>query len=166
VKSFDSAAEAKRNLRAAIENVAGRLGNTPTICRKCYVHPEVLTSYLDGNLVLEIKSAVENELRDDLDGLKPEEAAVLAMLRGRLARELSGEAGPAEAKRRRERLEITLCLALGWSGLFVYDTVFGSLPVSTILLTVSGGVLYSVGVVFHLWYRLRFQNVAPHEQAS
>lgn len=100
VKSFDSAAQAKRNLRAAIENVAGRLGNTPTICRKCYVHPEVLTSYLDGHLVLEIKSAVENELRDDLDGLKPEEAAVLAMLRGRLARELLGEAGPAEAKTR------------------------------------------------------------------
>jgi DNA topoisomerase-1 len=91
VKAFDSAAQAKRNLRFAIENVAARLGNTPTICRKCYVHPEVLTSYLDGNLVLEIKEAVENELREDLDGLKPEEAAVLAMLRGRLTRELSGE---------------------------------------------------------------------------
>jgi DNA topoisomerase-1 len=91
VKAFDSAAQAKRNLRFAIENVAARLGNTPTICRKCYVHPEVLTSYLDGNLVLEIKKAVENELRDELDGLKPEEAAVLAMLRGRLTRELSGE---------------------------------------------------------------------------
>jgi DNA topoisomerase-1 len=92
LKTFDSAAQAKRNLRAAIENVAARLGNTPTICRKCYVHPEVLTSYLNGNLVLEIKSAVENELRDELDGLKPQEAAVLAMLRGRLARELSGDA--------------------------------------------------------------------------
>ena len=55
-------------------------------------HPEVLTSYLDGNLVLEIKSAVESELREDLDRLKPEEAAVLAMLRGRLARDLSREA--------------------------------------------------------------------------
>jgi DNA topoisomerase-1 len=55
------------------------------------VHPEVLTSYLDGNLVLEIKKAVENELREDLDGLKPEEAAVLVMLRGRLAQELSGK---------------------------------------------------------------------------
>jgi len=94
VKSFDSAAQAKRNLRAAIENVAGRLGNTPTICRKCYVHPEVLTSYLDGKLVLEIKAAVESELREDLDRLKPEEAAVLAMLRGRLAREPSGDAPP------------------------------------------------------------------------
>jgi DNA topoisomerase-1 len=88
VKAFDSAAQAKRNLRAAIENVAARLGNTPTICRKCYVHPEILTSYLDGNLVLEIKEAVENELRDALAELQPEEAAVLAMLRGRLAKEV------------------------------------------------------------------------------
>jgi DNA topoisomerase-1 len=87
VKHFDSAAQAKRNLRAAIENVAARLGNTPTICRKCYVHPDVLASYLEGNLVLEIKQAVENELRNELSGLQPEEAAVLALLRGRLAKE-------------------------------------------------------------------------------
>ena len=83
---FDSGAQAKRNLREAIKRVARRLGNTPTICRKCYVHPEVLTSYLDGNLVLQIKSAIENELRDELAGLQPEEAAVLAMLRARLKR--------------------------------------------------------------------------------
>lgn len=87
LKSFDSAAQAKRNLRTAIENVAARLGNTPTICRKCYVHPDVLSSYMDGQLVLEIKQAVENELRDTLSELQPEEAAVLAMLRGRLAKE-------------------------------------------------------------------------------
>jgi DNA topoisomerase-1 len=98
VRSFDSAAQAKRNLRAAIENVAARLGNTPTICRKCYVHPEVLTSYLDGNLILEIKSAVDAELRDELDGLKPEEAAVLAMLGGRLARELATDQAQADLK--------------------------------------------------------------------
>jgi DNA topoisomerase-1 len=87
MESFDSAAQAKRNLQAAIEKVSARLGNTPTICRKCYVHPEVLTSYMDGNLVLEIKSEVESELRHELAGLKPEEAAVLAMLRSRLAKE-------------------------------------------------------------------------------
>ena len=91
VQVFDSAAQAKRNLRAAIENVAARLGNTPTICRKCYVHPEVLTSYLDGSLVLEIKKAVEQELRDALAELQPAEAAVLGMLRGRLAKEAGRE---------------------------------------------------------------------------
>jgi DNA topoisomerase I len=87
--SFDNAAQAKRNLRSAIEKVAARLGNTPTICRKCYVHPEVLSSYMDGNLLLEIKSELECDLRDALAGLKPEEAAVLAMLRSRLANEVA-----------------------------------------------------------------------------
>jgi DNA topoisomerase I len=86
LESFDSAAQAKRNLRSAIEKVSGRLGNTPTICRKCYIHPEVLNSYMDGNLVLEIKSQAESELRSAVENLKPEEAAVLALLRGRLAK--------------------------------------------------------------------------------
>lgn len=84
VKSFDSAAEAKRNVRAAIERVAKRLGNTPTVCRKCYVHPEILASYLDGKLRLRIKKTVEHELRANLTALEGEEAAVLAMLRSRL----------------------------------------------------------------------------------
>jgi DNA topoisomerase I len=88
LQSFDSAAQAKKNLRSAIERVAARLGNTPTICRKCYVHPEVLSCYLDGTLVLEIKSEVESELRDELAGLQPEEAVVLAMLRERLKRQV------------------------------------------------------------------------------
>lgn len=87
LESFDSATQAKRNLRAAIEKVASKLGNTPTICRKCYVHPEVLNSYMDGNLVLEVKAEAENELRGNVKTLKPEEAAVLALLRGRLAKE-------------------------------------------------------------------------------
>lgn len=85
IEGFDNAAQAKRNLRAAIEKVAAQLGNTPTICRKCYVHPEVVNSYMDGNLVLELKVKAENELRRKVADLKPEEAAVLALLRTRLA---------------------------------------------------------------------------------
>ena len=102
LESFDSAAQAKRNLRAAIEKVAGRLGNTPTICRKCYVHPEVLNSYMDGNLVLELKSQAESELRGTVQRLKPEEAAVLALLRGRLAKEAERPA-PTKSSTRRPR---------------------------------------------------------------
>jgi DNA topoisomerase-1 len=94
VKSFDSTAEAKRNLRAAIEKVAATLGNTPTICRKCYVHPEVMNSYLNGNLVLELKTEAESELRGDVQSLKPEEAAILALLRGRLAKEAELSTSP------------------------------------------------------------------------
>ena len=100
LESFDSAAQAKRNLRAAIEKVASRLGNTPTICRKCYVHPEVLNSYMDGNLVLELKSQAESELRNTVQRLKPEEAAVLALLRGRLEKRRNVQHRRKDRKRR------------------------------------------------------------------
>ncbi|MBV8697299.1 MAG: DNA topoisomerase IB, partial [Bradyrhizobium sp.] len=87
LESFDSAAQAKRHLRAAVEKVSARLGNTPTICRKCYIHPDVLNSYMDGKLIIELKSKAESELRGGMEDLKPEEAAVLALLRSRLAKE-------------------------------------------------------------------------------
>jgi DNA topoisomerase I len=89
-EAFDTKATQKKNLKAAIERVASRLGNTPTICRKCYIHPEVLNAYTEGQLVLQVKKQVEEELREDLASLRPEEAAVLAMLESRLKRTLEG----------------------------------------------------------------------------
>jgi len=68
---------AKRLLSQAIKVVAGRLGNTPTVCRKCYVHPEVMNAYLAGELALDIRETVGA-------ALDPVESAVLAFLRGRL----------------------------------------------------------------------------------
>jgi len=85
-EKVDSQAAAKRNVRAAIESVASRLGNTPTVCRKCYIHPEIFQSYMSDELVLEARNAVESELRDHVSGLRPEEAVVLAFLQRRLAR--------------------------------------------------------------------------------
>lgn len=85
-EAFDSAATAKKNLRSAIESVAARLGNTPTICRKCYIHPQILDCYLEGGMLLQVKEAVEGELKNELDVLRPEEAAVLSLLRARLER--------------------------------------------------------------------------------
>ncbi|MCJ2135769.1 DNA topoisomerase IB [Methylobacterium sp. J-026] len=84
-ESFDSDAGAKRNIRTAIESVAGRLGNTPTVCRKCYIHPQILDCYLEGGLLLHLKDAVESELSEDLSSLRSEETAVLALLQARLA---------------------------------------------------------------------------------
>ena len=84
---FDSDAQAKKNVVKAIENVAERLGNTAAICRKCYVHPEVIDAYMDGSLVTTLKVRAEEELSDSLKGLEPEEAAVLGLLQQRLARE-------------------------------------------------------------------------------
>jgi len=91
-ESFDSASAAKRNVTRAIEQVATRLGNTPSVCRKSYVHPEVLDAYLEGGLLVSLKQEVEAELRDDLAGLSGEEAAVLAFLRERLERETAARA--------------------------------------------------------------------------
>ena len=89
--AIDSEAKAKKNVRAAIESVASRLGNTATICRKCYVHPEVLECYMSGSLLLEVKQEVDAELRQNLPHLKPEEAAVLALLERRLDHAIRGQ---------------------------------------------------------------------------
>jgi DNA topoisomerase-1 len=83
-EAFENKTQAKKNIKDAISAVAKILGNTPTICRKCYIHPEIINSYLDGKLALEIKAEVEAKLAGDLSRLEPEEAAVLAMLRAPL----------------------------------------------------------------------------------
>jgi DNA topoisomerase I len=88
-ETFDTKARAKKNVTKAIETVAARLGNTPSICRSCYVHPEVLNCYLEGGLIEEIEKRVEAELSHELAGLEPEEAAVLAFLQRRLGQEIA-----------------------------------------------------------------------------
>jgi DNA topoisomerase-1 len=100
-EEFDSDAKAKKNIRAAIEKVSARLGNTPSICRKCYVHPEVFASYLDRGLLLGIKEEIETELREDLASLRPEEAAVLALLEQRLSHEVGEPSEKTPPKKRR-----------------------------------------------------------------
>ncbi|HLJ81752.1 MAG TPA: hypothetical protein VKT52_09725 [Ktedonobacterales bacterium] len=77
---------AKKNVAAAVKLTAERLGNTPTICRKCYVHPSVVASYLDGSLMESEIGRHEKKLMAGSDGLSQEEAEVLAFLR-RIERE-------------------------------------------------------------------------------
>ena len=78
--SFDSQAQAKRNVLRAIETVAKRLGNTKSVCRKCYIHPDVLNFYMDGTLEDVLERQAGRELQLKLHTLLPEEAAVLALL--------------------------------------------------------------------------------------
>jgi hemolysin III len=61
-----------------------------------------------------------------------------------------------------DRLSTALYLVLGWSGIMLYDSGVGSLPKPALWLVVAGGALYSLGVIFHSWRRLRFQNVIWH----
>jgi len=86
---FDCEAQAKRNLVAAIESVARQLGNTPAICRKCYIHPVILESFLEGETVQPIEAKAEKAHRAGPAGMQPAEAAVLAFLQARLRREPS-----------------------------------------------------------------------------
>jgi len=89
-EAVDSDAQAKKNVVRAIESVAEKLGNTPSVCRKCYVHPAVLDAYLDGTMLEGLRARAEESLVQDLHALQPEEAAVLAMLERRLAQESAG----------------------------------------------------------------------------
>ncbi len=86
-EAFDSQTQAKKNVMEAIKKVASRLGNTPAICRKCYVHPAVLDAYMEGAALHTLRERVEEEMQESLHALSPEEGAVLAFLRQRLARE-------------------------------------------------------------------------------
>ena len=61
-----------------------------------------------------------------------------------------------------DRLAIALYLAIGWSGVMVYDVIADALPSLTLWLIAIGGVLYSAGVIFHVWERLRFHNAIWH----
>jgi DNA topoisomerase I len=82
---FDSETEAKRNVVTAIDDVARRLGHTRAICRKAYVHPAVLDTYMEGGLdtMFQLASAKPRSR------LKSDEAAVLALLKRSAKRKVS-----------------------------------------------------------------------------
>jgi len=61
-----------------------------------------------------------------------------------------------------DRLAVVLCLLLGWSGVMAYDSLASVLPSSSLWLLAIGGILYSLGTVFHLLKRLRFHNAIWH----
>lgn len=63
---------------------------------------------------------------------------------------------------RLDMLAVVIYLALGWVGVFAGKTLVQSLPALTLVLIAVGGVIYSAGVPFYLWERLKFQNAIWH----
>jgi hemolysin III len=61
-----------------------------------------------------------------------------------------------------DRLSIAVYLIMGWSGLALYHTLLAGLPAFAVRFVIAGGVLYTIGVPFHLWQQLRFQNAIWH----
>ncbi len=80
---YETVTQAKKNVVEAIKSVAERLGNTPSVCRKCYVHPAVLEAYLGGTSVAEAKEQIEEEIEEHATALKQEERALLDLLESR-----------------------------------------------------------------------------------
>jgi hemolysin III len=61
-----------------------------------------------------------------------------------------------------DRLSIALYLLLGWVAIAAIGPVTASLPTVTMTLVAIGGVFYSVGIIFHQWQSLKFQNAIWH----
>jgi DNA topoisomerase-1 len=78
-ESYRSATQAKKNVVAAIKAVAEKLGNTPSVCRKCYVHPAVIEAYMNGYFAGAHAPADPPQASSTVD-LPEEEAALMALL--------------------------------------------------------------------------------------
>lgn len=89
VAAFESETEAKRNVVAAIDGVARRLGHTRAICRRSYVHPAVIETYLGGGLETALSAAVARVP----SRMKSDEAAVLALLKRKVGRKVAKDQG-------------------------------------------------------------------------
>jgi DNA topoisomerase-1 len=83
---FASDSQGKRNILKAVEAVAGILGNTRSVCRKCYIHPAIIDSYLDRTLAQALSVRAGQRLTGSHD-FNRTETAVLALLQRRLRRD-------------------------------------------------------------------------------
>lgn len=80
----ETARAARRDIAQAVREVSSRLGNTPAVCRRCYIHPEVPNAHLEGGLVRALGDLQDVSQSKDVGELRAEEAWVVALLRKRL----------------------------------------------------------------------------------
>ena len=86
-EEVDSDARAKKNVVAAIEQGAKRLGNTRAVCRKCYVHPAVIDAYMDGTMMKTIAQRAQRTAKA-VGKMTAAEAAVLGLLQRRMSKSI------------------------------------------------------------------------------
>ena len=79
-EKFATQKEAKTNVKNAIAAAAKLLRNTPTICRKCYVHPAIVESYISGNLIEGLQTKLDQA--EEIADFSDDERAVLNFLNG------------------------------------------------------------------------------------
>ncbi len=78
----ESDTRGKKDVTEAVKSVASQLGNTPTVCRKSYIHPAIIDAYLDGSLAQSWNAMDAARLAELFPGYSREEAVVLSLLRG------------------------------------------------------------------------------------
>jgi DNA topoisomerase I len=88
-EKFETQKQAKSNINTAIRAVAKILGNTPAICRKCYVHPAVLENYVDQKSIDGLKAMTEEALEQEDVDLRSSEASVLKFLESGMAKKVA-----------------------------------------------------------------------------
>jgi DNA topoisomerase I len=76
-----SIAQAKRDVSQAVAAVAKVLGNTRSVCRKCYIHPQVVMAFMEGSLTKSVKKISDRRK----PGFRPEEWKTLVFLKNRIA---------------------------------------------------------------------------------
>jgi DNA topoisomerase-1 len=88
----DSQTDRKKNVVAAVKTTARSLGNTPAVCRKSYIHPAIIETYLAGSLLSMLNGSADKTSSNTSSRLRPDEAVVLSFLK---------RAGNAKAKQSR-----------------------------------------------------------------
>jgi DNA topoisomerase I len=78
---FETATQAKKNIVQTIKSATEYLGNTPAICRKCYVHPGVLDAYLNRSLRPTLEQQAEQAKAEERHGLDHDEVQALVFLK-------------------------------------------------------------------------------------
>ena len=87
----EGASQTRMTLNGLIDTVAQQLGNTRAVCRKCYIHPEVIEGWTKGTLEAEV-AAARKSFRKPVDGLDEEETLVLKWLQGQASRAVTAAA--------------------------------------------------------------------------
>lgn len=80
----DDKRESKKNVAAAVQRVAARLGNTPAVCRECYIHPSVVEAYAKGKTIEEFRPRRSRRIERQQPEYTVEEMALLKLLRAQV----------------------------------------------------------------------------------
>src|SRR5262249_27680409 len=88
-RDLETESKRKKAIVRAVEKVAKHLGNTPAICRRCYIHPAIFDGYMDGTLLETLAAKADAYLKENIEHMSSEEAAVTAYLGLRLSTDLA-----------------------------------------------------------------------------